>query len=234
MLTPLLLLAAPRPADACSIVVPGSFAVDPVLEGTETTPPTLDLSDARAHTSRGVGPTCVSGGYASTSCDDIGSINLSFPSAGAPAPEGDLDSVGYLLRVVEGTVPDGFWLDTAPYAAFHHDGDATIPLIWIDGAEEAQEAFSFTLGVTPIDSAGNTGGEELLFIDDPGNTGDGSCASEALGCAHRSGGGGGWLLLLAAALLRGRSQAASARRGSSPPALTPRRRSDPPPTGSPS
>jgi hypothetical protein len=186
----LLLATVPRNASACSIVVPGSFSLDPSV--TDDHPPELEDKAVDVTISRGRGPVCEGTSMSITSCDDLGAINLSFSAASddeAPAQDedGSLQAgVGYLFRIVDGEVPEDFWLDEDPQSVFYRDGQASFPLWWGDGAEDEQEPFDFTLGITAIDLAGNTSDEIEIVLADPGREGgDGTCDQPA-GCAHVS------------------------------------------------
>lgn len=181
------------PGWACSFASPGELVVDNTLA--DDTPPVLEEKDTAIQISRGVGPTCLEGDIqSSTSCDDLGVISLSLAAAtDAESPfEADENKVqvgvGYRLRVVSGTLPDGLSLSEVPSRAFFSEGRASISLIWIDGAEDEQEPFSLILGVQAVDLAGNLSEEIEIPIEDPGSREeDGSCWEEAestsKGCA---------------------------------------------------
>lgn len=191
MLVALAALLAP-PAAACSFATGAAHEV--VANPADTTAPSTPEAPELT-VKRGVGPTCDAfGSCRSTSCDDIGLVELALPPAtdDVSAPE----HVGYRLRVLDGTLPDGLTVDETRRADAISGDVATLALIWIDEATDEQEAFDFTLGVTAIDEAGNESEEIAVAVSDPGR--------EAGGCstAGRGAGALGVLLALGAAVRR--------------------------------
>lgn len=183
----LALLASPAFACLFAVGAPHEVVANPDDTTAPSTPGALS-----AEVTRGVGPTCSFGVCQSTSCDDIGTIYLSFPGS-----EDDVSAptaIGYRLRVVEGAPPDDLTVDETrdPDSV---DGDAHLALIWIDEATDDQEPFSFVIGVTAVDEAGNESAEVTLEISDEG--------SEATGCST-AGGGAGVLGLVLAGVAAGR------------------------------
>lgn len=67
-------------AEACVIITPGHFQY--ALDSEDDVSPTFGAADLSYTVSRGVGPVCHDGGGVSvTSCDDLGTISLSFDAA---------------------------------------------------------------------------------------------------------------------------------------------------------
>lgn len=151
---------------ACSLAPNQPFEI--VLDPSDTTAP-LQPELQELTIRRGKGPQRVRGNrYVSTSCDDIGMLDLTFAQ-----PEGDEHSpetLGYAVRFVDGDLPGGLepWegLWAGPRVSLH----------WIDGATDDQEPFGFVLEVMAVDVAGNTSPPLLVDVRDPGSQ-SGTCAS---------------------------------------------------------
>jgi hypothetical protein len=132
------------------------------------------IGDITYTVTRGKGPERNGCEQSMTSCDDIGSVALHF------APSEDADSefgaVGYRIRVVGGTLPEGLELRSEPLLAFQDgdEGDAAIGLPFVDGAHDDQESIAFTIRITPVDADGNEGPEsDPILIRDEGGDGCG-------------------------------------------------------------
>ncbi len=144
------------------------------------------------------------------SCDDLGTIALSVPAAvDDRSPDSDdyvQDGVGYVLRVADGSLPEGLTLASTPAAAFIHAGVADFLLVWIDEATDEQEAFDFTLGIVAIDLAGNPSEEVFVDIADPGSGGSQEAAKsdDPLGCASAAAPPVWWGLAASVAAVFGR------------------------------
>lgn len=155
----------PQVADACS-----SFGVEEAV-------PDTSLSDSEAPAAvgdvdvsikRGRAPDCRLGTCSSSSCDDIGFLQLSFD-----APEDDQTAGGdlnYQIEVVEGDAPDGL-IPSFVFRTF--EGPGQISLQWGDGATDDQEALDFTIVVRAVDLAGNVGpdSEPIVIADSGGKAG---------------------------------------------------------------
>jgi uncharacterized protein (TIGR03382 family) len=188
----LLVSLAVSPAFACSFVTGSAHEV--VANPDDTVAPTAATEEGVSIV-RGVGPQCVGPACSSSSCDDLGRIELSLGAASDDVSAAE--NIGYRLRVIEGALPDGLTVDETRRADSLADGTANLLLLWIDEAEDEQEPFDFVLGVTPIDEAGNEGEELSIPLADEGRA--------AGGCATVHGGGAGALALgLLAAAARGR------------------------------
>jgi hypothetical protein len=163
---------------ACSIAADPPFEVQPDPDDTVAPmEPLLQELDIR----RGKGPEAAGcGRTATTSCDDIGFITLTFAQ-----PEGDAHDaaeIGYRVRYVGGTLPhaleppEGLW------------AGPSLHLHWIDGATDDQEPFAFELEVVAVDAAGNESPPLRVDVVDGAQNLPGTCSSlPALG--------GGWPLL---------------------------------------
>ena len=144
-------------AAACSFAGPTAFEVDSAATPSGTlSAPTVKI----LHIDRGDDE--------GTSCSDLGTVDLKIE----PRAEG----VGYRFKVVGGKAPTNILagLDSGVWQSPEVSGVFT--LIWSDGAEEAQEAFSFDLEVTPVDRSGATGPATVITIAHGGVEATGLCA----------------------------------------------------------
>lgn len=147
-----LMLLSSRPASACSIAAHTPLTI--VQPDTGAAPGALGM--LTVSTKRGTGPP---GGCdrTTTSCDDIGTIHLSFVAPRDPdsAPE----AIGYRLTRVAGQLPAGMVLPEHPVLAFvGRDAQRMhLHLAWLDGNSDEQEGIDFSLVITPVDSNGNQG-----------------------------------------------------------------------------
>jgi hypothetical protein len=139
----------------------------------------------------------------STSCDDIGTLQLSWTPGGDDRTLDD--ELGVILRVVEGEAPGGMWpLDevVVPRAA----GQAT--LVWVDGADDRQEALDFVLAISEVDRAGNESAPVELRIRHAGSgagAGGGDDEDDAgRGCSVAGGAAGLLVVLPVVGILAGR------------------------------
>lgn len=158
-------LVAPRPAAACSFAAPAAHEVDPAAD--DTVAPGAPTESAVDQLVRGRGPDCDAAGIcSSTSCDDIGTLVLSWASGGDDqTPDAAL---GVRVTVVEGTAPAGLWpLDDAVVP----DTPGGLVLHWIDGASDDQEALSFVLELTALDAAGNESAPARVTVEAPATVG---------------------------------------------------------------
>lgn len=140
------LLAAP--ALPCSFVSIPHEVDERERELDHSPPPSPDaaLVDLR----RGKGPTVGEDGSVSvSSCDDLGWISLRVEVARDDrTPD---DELGYLVRHVDGDLPEGMRL--SENAVRHPSGQ--LVLHWIDGASDQQEPIDFAVSVVVVDLAGN-------------------------------------------------------------------------------
>jgi hypothetical protein len=79
--------------------------------------------------------------------------------------------------VLSGSLPAGLTLPDTDIRA----QSGAIHLHWQDGIEDEHEAFSFTLELTAVDTAGNSSPPVMLVVGDGGSAG--SCAIGAGGAA---------------------------------------------------
>lgn len=179
-------------ASACEFAGPIEHVVDPAEADVDKEPP-AKIETVGVEIRRGEGP---EGGCSrtSTSCDDIGSITLvpTPPSDNRTAP----NELGYRIRLVGGTLPEGLSL---PSEAWRAEGSnfPALSLRWIDGSTDDQEAIDFTITLTAIDRAGNQGPEsDPIRIHHTGSR---------LGCRVARGGDVSFALVLGAMLCLRRS-----------------------------
>jgi hypothetical protein len=155
----------PQPARAttCSLATPIVHVVDPSMQATDQTPPTLPVLAAAA-IARGHAPRQDGCAPSAMSCDDVGTI--SFPAA-ATDDMTPPERIGYRLSLSSGTLPAGL---TLPAGAIEQGAQPTIFIHWDDGATDNQDGIDFTLDIVAIDSAGNESAPRTLRVsDDPGS-----------------------------------------------------------------
>jgi uncharacterized protein (TIGR03382 family) len=153
------LLASPVTALACSFEGFRPWFPDPGEVELDRTPPgPATLSVDRIQ--RGVGFD-----RRESSCDDLGWVVLSAVAEDDRTPASEL---GYEFEVVGGSPPEGIDIPTMVVRWFDR-------LIWLDGATDTQEPFSFRLRVRAVDLAGNRGPwSEPITIHDEGREEDNS------------------------------------------------------------
>ncbi len=165
-------------AGACSFAGPDVLEIEEDLQDTEA--PQIGTAES-VSIKRGVGPTKEKGGWSASSCDDLGTISIVLTD---PIDE-DVEDVGYRIEKVDGDLPtdldlpDDLWI--GPELFF----------VWIDGAEDDQDAFDFTLEITPIDRAGNEGEPIEVRLEDDG------VPAESASCSSVPGTPAWWCLPLA-------------------------------------
>ena len=149
-------LCGVSPAFPCTLSRPPDFEIDHTIDDNEP-PPAAVVREVRVD--RGQGPLTENGRVVQrNSCDDIGGISIYIDT--------DNENVGYLLALVDGALPRGLRLPDAPRSLARHR--PTLTLSWIDGASDHQDAFRFTLRITPVDRAGNLGEPTQILIEDDG------------------------------------------------------------------
>ena len=195
-------------AYACSFAAPEAHELDPaeVAIDTRSPAPPTNLSVARVF--RGHGPNCdASGVCRGTSCDDIGSISLTWTQGGDDrTPD---DSLGVRIDVVEGDGPGGVGIHGE---SVRPQTPGSFSLSWVDGASDDQEPLDFVVSITEIDLAGNESEPVMVRVTDDGgsadgDTTDGGSAELPVGCATLPLGSAPFALLLALPLLGLRRQA---------------------------
>jgi hypothetical protein len=152
---------------------------------------------------RGHGPVQTEGGsQMSSSCDDIGFLDLTLASSDdVSAPE----HLGFVITLVEGgQLPDGLSLSTEGMVPVRTD-DGVLTISWGDGDVDEQDAFAFEVDIAAMDEAGNLGDPLRLAIAHDGMAEAGGAEDEgAGGCASAPGGAGAVALLAALAIRRRR------------------------------
>ena len=172
----------PADARACSISGPIEHVVDPSMQATDQTPPTLP-PNLETTIKRGMGPQQQGCGQGSSSCDDLGVITIAARATDDVTPP---TRIGYRLTLAAGSTPAGLQLPSSPV---EFAGGGGVALAWLDGATDDQEPINFTLQVVAIDLAGNESAPQTVRIrDDSGH----ACA---VARGHR-----GWGALAAAAV----------------------------------
>jgi len=197
-------LTLPNAVHACSLILPAQHQLDPSEEAVDVEAPASPTAEPDAVSiRRGVGPTLQGVHWSSSSCDDLGFIDIALTP-------GDDDRTlpeeqGFSMEFVGGTLPDGM---AEPNRDAVRLDDGRLWWSWIDDDTHVQEAFDFEVDVIPMDLAGNEGEPLRLRLTDPGSDGTGC----SLSGAER---GGAWSVLG----LLGRRR----RDGRRPRTLSPRR-----------
>ena len=138
-ITLLLILMSPVSTIACSFgmdIFRPSFDMEAF---NYDVPPVFEFSLERIK--RGQGPESHEDGIQVTSsCDDIGSIDISIESNG----QGDPCDYGYYIYDKNGTAPKGL-IPRYPQRPMHYKGQCILSLHWVDGASWVQEVLDFEL-----------------------------------------------------------------------------------------
>jgi hypothetical protein len=148
LLLVLAVLTLAVPAVACGLSA-GAFVLDPASDDTVAPGAPGPLRSVRVKRGRSPDEDGI------VSSDSDGEILLQIVAAvddrsPAVATGHVQEGVGYRIRLVAGTLPDGLTLDEQASRAFDfaHDGTAFLRLSWIDGRTDEQEPFAATLGVS--------------------------------------------------------------------------------------
>ncbi len=162
-----LVAAGAAPASAClTVVAPHRTSLWQRL--TDWTPPAPAAAPS-LRVRRGIGPRPAdrTGAVYMSSCDDIGFVELTFPT-----PADSAEVVGYVFEVLAGHAPEGLVPERAlRIVPSPRPGDDArrIRLGWIDGATDRQEPLSFVLGIWTVDRAGNRSHTATtVLVRDPG------------------------------------------------------------------
>ena len=152
--------SVPADARACSLVGPQPHIVDPTLQASDQTPPTLP-APLPARIKRGEPPQQSGCGAQVSSCDDLGIIYITAQATDDMSPP---DMIGYRLSLESGALPPGLTLP--PDAIRPGEPSDQLLLYWSDHAD--QPWFSFTVRMVAVDLAGNESPPQLLLVvDDP-------------------------------------------------------------------
>ena len=103
------------PARACSFAAPTAHVVDPAMQATDHTPPTLPPLPAPRIT-RGKGAERSGCGSSASSCDDLGAIVFQAQATDDMTPA---DRIGYVFTLESGSLPAGL----EPTGAIEPQGD---------------------------------------------------------------------------------------------------------------
>lgn len=145
----------PSESAACSNVAPDVLAVRGPAEATEGEAPG-PVDDVDVAVTRGVGPTGTGcGQQMESSCDDLGSVTLTF----RPARDADSarDEVGYVVELAEGDLPEGLQLRAEPLLGGGAADEVSITWWWIDGRDDEQEPIGFAVSIHAVDADGHQG-----------------------------------------------------------------------------
>jgi hypothetical protein len=157
--------ALPAPARACSLPAPPIHVVEPAMQATDQTPPTLPATSAPA-IARGFAAGGCSG--SGSSCDDIGIVSVQPNALDDMTPP---ERIGFRITLAGGALPSGL---TLPADTIERDPGYALRLIWVDGATDNQDAIDFTLSIVAIDLAGNESVPQTVVVQDRGS-GSGGC-----------------------------------------------------------
>ncbi len=118
----------------------------------------------------------------STSCDGSGAIGIGVQ---AQDDRTGVNEMGYTIRLVDGSLPEGMSLPNEPVRPYNGD------LLWLNFSDRDQ-SIGFTVAVRAVDLAGNEG--PAMEVDVYDDVGGGGCSSGGRDRAS-------WLLLVGATLL---------------------------------
>ena len=165
-----ILLAQPGELQACSFASLEVFRTEADGEPTGEAPGAIDVAIERIK--RGKGPRRGLTESSSSSCDDIGWVDL--------AVEPLESEVGYRFVVVEGDPPIPFPdHPVRPPACPEREQpceSSTFTFTWSDEAKNRQEPLDFRLRITPVDAWGREGPAQTIHVTDPGSAGGGACS----------------------------------------------------------
>lgn len=164
---------------ACSLASPAEHTVtENPTDVVAPSVPTADVAIVRGH-----GPVeTEDGSLMSSSCDDLGFLNLSLAATDDVSAPGNL---GYVVTLVEGgDLPDGLTLSTDGMVPVRTESGG-LTISWIDEEMDEQDAFSFEIDIAAMDEAGNLGEPARLLVEDDGlgDVGEEDGEGEPAGCA---------------------------------------------------
>lgn len=171
------LLDAPRPASACSLIENDVHQLD-TAHASDTVAPSPVTASTDIHRSADT-PGCAG----VTSCGDIASIAITVEATDDAAP---VDMLGYQLRVVSGDLPAGLGV---PTDAVMSNGGDNLYLYFNYGD---RSGFSFDLEIRARDLNGNLGPATVITVSEPGESG---CSAGHAPLGHASMLGGALLAL---------------------------------------
>ena len=133
------MLSEPARSDACPMR-PRVLEIDPAERRHDATAPEMSSLKLRVHRGRLEKRGCSS---------NLGSITIEPVGVDDRTPPGE---IGYVVRLVEGSVPEGLELPSPPYQTPY----GSTGLLWDERAGDGR-SFSAVLEVVPVDRAGNEG-----------------------------------------------------------------------------
>jgi hypothetical protein len=156
---------ATEAASACSFAANPAHTLDANAQATDTTAPAAPTLTV-VRIVRGKGPQSESlCSSSASSCDDLGQIELQMAATDDQTPA---TSMGFRIELSGGALPSGLTLPDYSVRG------SRLLLVWIDGASDDQEAFSFVLAISAVDLAGNVGPATTIQVSDPGS--DSGCS----------------------------------------------------------
>lgn len=144
-------LSGPSVAEACSSVYRG-HELDAAEQQIDRQPP------AAAQVPADVVRVLRRGIRSDSSCANMGLVQIAFK--GAKDDRTPRERIGYRIKHVAGTLPDGLSLPSYAQFATPEAGDVSgevflLSLVWGDPATSDQGAIDFTIALTAVDLAGN-------------------------------------------------------------------------------
>jgi MYXO-CTERM domain-containing protein len=181
-----MLLEAPRPAHACTVVANVPHMLDPGY-ASDTVAPSAVTASAGVVRSDPDDDGC--GGGTATTCSDIAMIGISVAATDDAAPAAKL---GYVVHVVGGTPPDRLTGDAMPV-------QPPVPgRLYFYFSAADRDGFELELEIRARDLNGNLGPPTIVVVGEPGESGCSTSQPATLG---------GVVLALIALLARRRRRA---------------------------
>jgi MYXO-CTERM domain-containing protein len=158
ILTTLAITLAAKPADACSLVTNDIHQVDPEQSGDTVPPGSTRVVTAKISREQDDSSGCVAG------CGSRGVITLELDAEDAGTTP---DRMGYLVTIVNGNAPAGFFVEEEPVTSFggplHFYFDFEAPRVFVE------------LEIRAVDLNGNVGLATLISLEELEQD-DGGCA----------------------------------------------------------
>ena len=152
------LVDAPRPAAACSLLGNGEHQRDAAYASDTVAPSAVTAAAAVHRSADDSGCGGVSGG----TCGDLASISITVAATDDAAP---VDKLGYQLRVVSGELPAGLTIPTTPVISYAGDE------LYFYFNYGDRSGFVVDLEIRAVDLNGNLGPPSVITIGEPGDSG---------------------------------------------------------------
>lgn len=159
-----LVVLGASPSAACDFSPPPSYVLDPSEVGVDKTAPSA-IGETTHSVTRGRGPERSACSETSSSCDDIGGIQLYVSEVSDDRTS--VDELGYRVELIAGHLP-GFTPPTTPVGAYNGN---QLFFHWSDDAEDEQESIDVTFRIRAVDLAGNEGPPREVRVRDDGRSG---------------------------------------------------------------